>query len=594
MTTNNSIPVNLKDKIAEEQVKTLYESIASLVMINLVVSTALVFVFWDVVAANWLFGWYMAMYAMLAVRVAIYISYKRSFDETKLKLYQRFVVFGSASAGIIWGIGGLIMFTPEQLEYQLFILLSLLAMAAGSAFTLSIYLPAYFAFVPLMLTPITARLFAMEGPTYIALASVTLIFLIAQTLFNIKINRSFSSTMSLRFENLELIERLKEQKAEAEHANRAKSAFLAAASHDLRQPLYALSLFTTALEQRTNAPSDKQVIEQIQRSAQSLESLFDSLLDISKLDADTIDINKSDFRLQPLLEKLAHEFDAQATEAGLHIIWAQNPSDVHSDPVLLEQILRNYIANAIRYTKEGEIEVSCETMASNKIAICVRDTGIGIPSEDQKAIFDEFYQLGNPGRDRAKGLGLGLSIVQRAAEKLDHQIDLVSESGKGSSFSVIVEKALQKPIVASEPVESIESRATNEDVGNHRRPLIVVIDDEDSIRDGLGELLTLWDYDVLKSADAKGVVEQLTPLQRLPDAIISDFRLGGEHTGIDAINTIKKTCQADISALIITGDTEPSLLSMLKSSGYPVLHKPVPPAQLRTFLRRLTLRSQTC
>jgi signal transduction histidine kinase/CheY-like chemotaxis protein len=590
MSLTKAVPLNLKERVTQEQVRALYDSIASLVMINLVVSTALVYAFWGAVSPNWLLGWYVAMLAMLIVRVLIYASYKRRGDETKLKLYQRFVVFGSASAGVIWGGGGLIMFTPE-LEYQLFILLSLLAMAAGSAFSLSIYLPAYFAFVPLMLAPITLQLFLIDDSTHTALGSVTLVFLIAQTIFNIKINRSFTTTMSLRFENVDLIDQLKEQKVEAEQANRAKSAFLAAASHDLRQPLYALSLFTSALEHGSSAAKEKNVIKQIKHSAKSLETLFDALLDISKLDADTVDINKSDFELQPLLNKLAIEFDAQASDAGLAIIWEQNPPNVHSDPALLEQILRNFISNAIRYTNAGEITVTCEASADSQVVIAVSDTGIGILPAEQGAIFEEFYQLGNPGRDRSKGLGLGLSIVQRAAEKLKHKIEVVSETSQGSKFSIIVDKAFHTPIAVSESTELGESY---EIVDRETRPLVVVIDDEHSIRDGLSELLSLWNYDVVKSADANGVITQLNAQQRVPDVIISDFRLEGDETGSDAIKAINKACKSDIRALIITGDTEPGLLSKLKSSGYEVLHKPVPPAKLRTFLRRLIYQSQEC
>ncbi|MEP5324178.1 hypothetical protein, partial [Marinobacter alexandrii] len=187
-----STPNNPGEAIRAEQIKTLYESIASLVLINLVVGSALVYVFWDVVAHSLLLAWVATMLAMLSVRVAIYLSFKKRFDVSKLRRYQTFLILGSASAGVIWGAGGLIMFVPGQLEYQLLILLSLLAMAAGSAFSLSIYLPAYFAFVPLMLVPITLRLLLTGDTIHTALASVTIIFLIAQTAFNIKINRGLS------------------------------------------------------------------------------------------------------------------------------------------------------------------------------------------------------------------------------------------------------------------------------------------------------------------------------------------------------------------------------------------------------------------
>jgi len=572
------------NKVRVEQVKTLYESIASLVMINLVVSSALVYTFWDLVAHGLLVGWLVAMLLMLCARVAIYLTFKRSFDESSLKKYQVFLILGSGSAGAIWGVGGLIMFVPGQLEYQLFILLSLLAMAAGSAFSLSIYLPAYFAFVPLMLIPVVIRLLLTGDTIHTALASVTIIFLIAQTVFNLKINRSLTSAMSLRFENLELIEQLQEQKAEAEHANRAKSKFLAAASHDLRQPLYALSLFTTALEERVSAPEDQKITQQIKRSADSLQSLFDALLDISKLDAGTVDIQKSDFFLTEILDKLALEFNTQAAQHKLTLEWPNQSFAVHSNPVLLEQILRNYVANAIRYTQKGGIQVSCMP-CGDCIEISISDTGLGIPVEDQNAIFDEFYQLGNPERDRQKGLGLGLSIVKRAAQQLDHKIDLKSQPGRGSVFSVSVDRALKNTL----PVD--HKSAERHDANISAQPLILVIDDEESIRDGLQELMGQWGCEVIAGANTAEIIAQLDAGQRQPQGMISDFRLQDGQTGLEVIESIRNHCNKVIPALIVTGDTEPGLLVELKTSGHQVLHKPVPPAKLRAFLRSLPSES---
>jgi len=568
------------NKVRVEQIKTLYESIASLVMINIVVSTALVYAFWDLVPHSWLVGWMATMLIMLGTRVVIYFSFKRRFDENKLKRYQTFLILGSASAGVIWGAGGLIMFIPGQLEYQLLILLSLLAMGAGSAFSLSIYLPAYFAFVPLMLAPITLRLIFTGDTIHTALASVTLIFLIAQTVFNVKINRGLSSAMELRFENLDLIDQLQAQKAEAERANRAKSRFLAAASHDLRQPLYALTLFVSALEERIRSPDEREITHQIKRSADSLLILFDALLDISKLDAGTVDLRKVDFWLQEMLDRLAQEFGPQATQSGLTINWQQEAFAVHSDPALLEQILRNYIANAIRYTKAGEINVTCEP-GEDSVKICVSDTGVGIPVEDHRVIFEEFHQLGNPERDRQQGLGLGLSIVQRVAEQLEHEIEVVSQPGQGSTFSVTVGRATQRDFTSGADTTSSAEKSIAV------QPLIVVVDDEESIREAMQQLLGLWGCEVMVSASAEGIIAQLNTRQCIPDGIICDFRLRGTHTGLEAIDSINSACNSTIPALIVTGDTEQGLLTELKSSGYQVLHKPVPPAKLRAFLRGL-------
>lgn len=581
MTSTTPVPDNSASAIRVEQIKTLYESIASLVVINLVVSTALVYVFWDVVDHDWLVLWMATMLVMLCTRVAIYLSFKRRFDVSKLKRYQTFLIMGSASAGVIWGTGGLIMFVAGQLEYQLLILLSLLAMAAGSAFSLSIYLPAYFAFVPVMLAPITLRLLLSGDTIHTALASVTIVFLIAQTVFNVKINRSLSSAMELRFENLDLIEQLKEQKAEAEEANSAKSRFLAAASHDLRQPLYALTLFVSALEERISSEDDLEITSKIKRSADSLQSLFEALLDISKLDAGTVDVQKADFDLQPMYRRLSAEFDPQLAQRNVTITWPTDNFAVRSEPALLEQILRNYVANAIRYTKAGEINVASEP-SDNGVKISISDTGIGISPEDQEVIFEEFYQLGNPERDRQNGLGLGLSIVQRAAQLLDHKIEVVSQVDQGSTFSVTVEAATQ-----SGELESVANNPTSRSTFISAQPLIVVIDDEESIRDGMEQLLRSWGCEVILGANTNDVIGQLSAEQRKPDGIISDYRLRDAQTGVDAVGSINTACNSTIPALIVTGDTENQLQIDLKAKGYQVLHKPVPPAKLRAFLRSL-------
>ncbi|MEH6637039.1 MAG: hybrid sensor histidine kinase/response regulator [Halioglobus sp.] len=567
-------------RILVEQIKTLYESIASLVLINLVVSAALLFAFWDLVAHSWLLSWMAGLLLMLCVRVAVYLQFKRRFDASKLRQYQAFLILGSASAGIIWGTGGLIMFVPGQLDYQLLILLSLLAMAGGSAFSLSIYLPAYFAFVPAMLAPITIHLFLTGDSIHIALGALTLIFLIAQTLFNIKINRSLTSTMALRFENLELIDQLQVQKAEAERANMAKSSFLATASHDLRQPLYALTLFTSALEERITAADHRKIIHQIKRSAEALQSLFDALLDISKLDAGTVDIHKTDFSLTAILETLAHEFEPQATEKNLTISWPLESFDVHSDPILLQQILRNYISNAIRYTKTGGITVHCMPH-HNCVKIGVRDTGVGIVLDDQNTIFEEYYQLGNPERDRQKGLGLGLAIVQRAADQLGHDIEVTSKPGHGSTFSVTVDKATGTATQMSAATPSSASTSL------HSQPLIVVIDDDESVRDGMQQLLSLWGCELVISENQADAIAKLSAYQKPPDGIICDFRLRDNHTGLEAIDAIHIACGPNIPALIVTGDTEKALLIELKSSGHQALHKPVSAAKIRAFLRSL-------
>ncbi|MEH6569989.1 MAG: hybrid sensor histidine kinase/response regulator [Halioglobus sp.] len=578
--TKNSISVDQQIQI--EQIKTLYESIGSLVTINLIVGTALVFVFWDLVSHTLLLTWMGLLFVMLIVRMAVYGSFTRAFNPDSLERYKLFLILGSLSSGIIWGAGGLIMYVPDQLDYQLFILLSLLAMAGGSAFSLSIYLPAYFAFVPVMLTPVMIQLFSIGDTTHAALATVTLIFLIAMTLFNIKVNKSLTSAMSLRFENLELIEELQVQKQEAEHANSAKSKFLAAASHDLRQPLYALTLFTEALRHKATDPESLKITNQITRSVDALQTLFDALLDISVLDAGAVEVHKSNFKLDQVIDKLMPDFNPLAAQKNLSIQWPSKCGIVYSDPNLLERILRNFLTNAIRYTDAGHIQVKCEP-TGRTLAIRVVDTGIGISVPDQETIFDEFHQLGNPERDRTKGLGLGLSIVKRTASLLGHGIDVQSQPGLGSTFSVTVDAA---PV--TETVSGL-SKIDDTTLMPEMKRLIMLIDDEEAIREGLQLLLTLWGCDVIACADETEALGKLNSFDRTPDAIICDYRLRDHRNGLDVIAAINSACQTNIPAVVVTGETQKDLLRELSESGHQVLHKPVAPAKLRAFLRSLTV-----
>ncbi|WOJ97980.1 ATP-binding protein [Congregibacter brevis] len=572
------------DKILVEQVKTLYDSIASLVLINSVVSVALVYAFWLVVPQSQLLIWLGLVFLMLGARVAVYRSFRRDFHEKNLSRYKMFLVLGSASAGVVWGIGGLIMFAPGQFEYQLLILLSLLAMAAGSAFSLSIYMPAYFAFVPTMLLPITVEMFWLGQSVYFALGMVTIVFSLAQTAFNLKINKSLTGAMALRFENLELIDELQTKHLEAEEANRAKSTFLAAASHDLRQPLYALTLFTSALKEEDNSQATNEIAGQIDRSVSALQSLFDALLDISKMDAGYSDLKKTTIPLAPVFENLAHEFDPIAREKGLDVQWPDATCCVLSERNLLEQVLRNYLSNAVRYTNQGGITVSCD-IGPEEVKVSVKDTGLGIALESQGAIFNEFYQIDNPERDRKKGLGLGLSIVKRAGKLLGHEISVDSLPGEGSTFSIVLDRVYES---SGEGSTTSEEQSVAEVLD---QPLVIVIDDEESIREGLEYLLRSWGCEVISVADDADAIRQLDAFERIPNAIISDYRLRDQRTGVEAIESINAACGTKIPALIITGDTENDALMKNTSSDWGLLYKPVAPAKLRAFLRSSAARS---
>ena len=380
----------------------------------------------------------------------------------------------------------------------------------------------------------------------------------------------------LQYRNAALLRELREQKEVAEHANVAKSRFLAAASHDLRQPIHALGLFVAALREQALDRAQRELVGRIDASVQAMESLFDALLDISKLDAGVLAPNLQTFPLASLLAKVDNDYAPVANAKGLRFRIRPSSAWVRSDPALLERMLRNLVANAVRYTQRGGIVVGIRRRGAS-VAIEVCDTGPGIPAERQTEIFQEFCQLDNPERDRAKGLGLGLAIVDRLGRLVQHPVRLASRLGRGSRFTIEVPYAASVPPARESQVDEPAADAL---VGG----FVVVIDDEAAIRDGLRILLGGWGCHVLTAASGADAQRQLGEAERYPDVILSDYRLRDGETGAEAIRRIEECLVQPVPGVLITGDTAPDRLREAQASGYRLLHKPVAPEKLRALL----------
>ncbi len=381
-------------------------------------------------------------------------------------------------------------------------------------------------------------------------------------------------------ERLHAQEAVLEAKAEAEHAAMSKSRFFASASHDLRQPLQAMHLFLHILRQRLHDPKDKDVAEKLFEAMKTADGLLDSLLQVAKLEAGTVQAECRDFPIGELLTKLGNEFVLQAESKGLRLKALPCSLSVHSDPVLLGRILGNLLSNAIRYTESGGILLGARRRG-NMLRIEVWDTGEGIPPDHLKAVFQEFYQIGNPERDRSKGLGLGLAIVERMAKLLDHRIDLRSRPGQGSVFAVEVplsEVSTPAAKAAASPAPGIQPV---------RPCTVVVVEDEAAQRDGLDMLLGEWGCEVIVAASGIEAAERLRNRIGPPPAlVISDFRLGENEDGSAAIRRVCAAVGRNLPAVILTGDTAPERLDQdqAHAQGHRLLHKPVDPERLREIM----------
>ncbi len=390
---------------------------------------------------------------------------------------------------------------------------------------------------------------------------------------------------ALQTHRSELEKRIREATADlaakkdmAERANHAKSRFFAAASHDLRQPLHALSLFVAALKARNRQPEAQTLIDNIEASTAAMELLFNALLDISRLDAGTIEAHPVHFPLQKMLLDLDHQFGALAAEKQLRLRFRPCEVTLYSDPLLIERILVNLIANAIRYTDDGGVLVACRRRG-RMVRLSVIDTGRGIPHDQQESAFQEFVQLHNPARDRSKGLGLGLAIVSRLGRLLGHRVDLRSRPGHGSLFSIDVPcgdaSLIQAPVPASAPGQ-LPADA-----------LVLLVDDESAILRGMAELFDNWNIDLVTAHSAAEAEQWLDSLGRVPDVVVSDYRLPDDTDGIEVIARLRRKFGRDIPAILVTGDTAPDTILRISRAGHPLLHKPLRPAKLRALLTHL-------
>lgn len=374
---------------------------------------------------------------------------------------------------------------------------------------------------------------------------------------------------------------LRDAHAEAERANRAKSRFLAAASHDLRQPLQAAHLFAAALRIGLRENGDLELLDSIENALKSANELLDALLDVSRLDAGVLAPQIRKFSVADLLDQIETEFSEAAREKQLTLRVLPSSATILTDPTLLGRILRNLVSNALRYTERGRVLVGCRR-AGDRLAIEILDTGIGIPADKIGRIFEEFYQIGNPERDRTRGLGLGLAIVAGVAKLLDHPIEVRSEPGRGSIFRVLV------PL--TEPHAEIAAALPLRPVAPMARPpgaLLLAIDDDPDQLEAMNALFGRLGYQVLVAESAPAALAKLIRNGRTPNAIIADYRLRDGFTGADAIGYVRKRLGRQVPGLILTGDTEPARLAEASASGFALLHKPIEAHLLQDAIERL-------
>ncbi len=381
-------------------------------------------------------------------------------------------------------------------------------------------------------------------------------------------------------------ERERQAREEAERASAAKSRFLAAASHDLRQPLQAITLFLAVLGDNAESDIQKSILAKTRRSVHSLSSILDRVLDLSKLEAGLIVPRRSPFQATELFERLAVEFAAIAETKRIDFRWVPCGVVVRSDPTILETILRNLLSNAIKFTESGRVLLGARRRGAG-IEIEVWDTGVGIPLDQRTAVFEEFYQIGNEERDRTKGLGLGLSIVRRMSRLLNHPVRIQSEPGRHTLFSIRVPSDRAAGATRSTVADPVAARDENTAASGHN---IVLIEDDTDVAEATVTLMRGWGYRVTSICCTRDIRKNLAKyLDDLdaPDLIVADYRLPFGQTGAEAVEDLRRHFQRAVPALLITGDINPARLADAAATRLPLMHKPIHPDKLRTHIERL-------
>ncbi|MEJ0084292.1 MAG: hybrid sensor histidine kinase/response regulator [Pseudomonadota bacterium] len=579
MATNN---IELINRIGAEQVRSAYRNtapgmtataLAALLIAAILAGTGAVS---SLVAT--VFGF--VMVAQIGTRILLIATYlRRKPPDHEWRTWARRFAYGALVASFTLGLGSWWLLAPGRFDMQLLVMLYLCAVASGAITAFGVLRPAiYFAIFPMLAFPI-AWMVAQGDWVHWILALIISGWLLAIADQARRYSAQFEEAVRLRFENEDLIARLRGEKLIAEEASAAKSRFLAAASHDLRQPVHALTLFVAALRPRVTDSEANRLLDHIDSSVQAMGGLFNGLLDISRLDAGVVEVNAQTFALQPMLERIGRDHAGEADAKKIELRLRPTAAVVYSDPLLIERVVRNIVANAIAYTDTGGVLVACRARGKS-VSVEVWDTGRGIPGSEQGQIFKEFYQVANPERDRSKGVGLGLAIVRRLTALLGHPLRVRSVPNRGSMFALELpqsDAAISATLPAAEAAG--ELLATG---------LILVVDDETTIQMAMKSLLEGWGFKAIVAGSCDEMLAQLANCPDRPALIICDYRLRAHEDGIHVIERLRAEYNDDdIPGMLITGDTAPDRLREAQESGLLLLHKPVSNSRLRAAITHL-------
>jgi signal transduction histidine kinase len=553
--------------------------------------------FWNIAPMSVIAPWAGAFALMCLVRMLITRSFQRAKPQTlaEWEVWRLRSNVGTLAAAVMWGLTGWLFYgqgggSPEAALQQTGLIVIIYTYCVVGIPVLSIQPRLYLAFAVLCILPLVVRIASVGDLYHYQLGGeLSLIIILTAVLAN-SYRQALQRAIDLKVQADEFAAKLRVEtlaadaaRREAEIANRAKTQFFTAASHDLRQPLHAMGLFAEALRQRVHEPEVAQLVNSINESVDALEGLFSELLDITRIDSGGIEVNPQPFEVGDILRKLRLHFEPSAFEKGLALRLTGGKHVVMADPLLVERILRNLVSNAIRYTNDGTVLVSCRKRGGNAL-LQVWDTGLGISPDQQERVFDEFYQVPNSAKvtaDQRKGLGLGLAIVKRLADLMGAPLSMRSEPGRGTVFTMTL------PLGKAPRASAVSVTGKGPLAITLAGRLIVVVEDEPAVRAGLDVLLNGWGAEIASFesvAAARAWAAARDPAVVKPDLLIVDYRLEDGLTGVDAIKALRLRFGEAVPAILITGSTMTGHDREAHEQNFHLLIKPVVPNKLRAMI----------
>lgn len=574
-----------QQRVLREQVAALYATSLSSTIADAVLAWALCALFWWQLRDPMVFVW-LVLHAIQVLRYPLIHAYFRDPEAgTRSAFWARRQWRELAYYSATWGLAPWLFMPADDMPMTTLLMLIMLGLISGGVPAVAPRWASVLALVLPMMTGLISALLWRGDTTHLFLAACVGIYTGAMLHFARRQHELLTASLRMRFEKEALAEQLAQQMAATQRASEEKTRFFAAASHDLRQPLHAIALFGAVLDKELQGQRAHNHAQRLMGAVHSLGTSLDTMLDVSRLDAGVIEADVQDVPLNTVLQALHPSFASRAEERELQLRLRATPVWVRTDPHLLQRLLGNLIENAIKYTARGGVLVVARPRGA-QVWIDVVDTGIGIAPEHSDRVFDEFYQVDNPGRDRTRGLGIGLSIVRRLSHLLNHPVRLRSWPGHGTRFRVTVPLAKAPPL----PVPAMAGERGNVPTAQALPRRVLLVDDEADITDALGAFLRVWGVasETARDEDGAALALQAAAARQQPfDALLCDYRLAEGADGLAASQRLRARFGLALPVLLITGETAPDRLQRVRDSGVPVLFKPVDPDRLLQALARL-------